>query len=339
MALPASGPISMSQVNAELGISPVTTLIALGQTTVRTLFGKASGAIKLSDGYGKSNNPYPNSATFSSNGTWTVPSGVSNIYVKAWAGGGSAGYEGNGGGGGYFEAKLSVTAGQSLGINVPGTANVDVDDSCECYTEDNVTYARVPNNSGGGGGAAVVLYPNNNASAYVIVGGGGGGATGGGGAGGGSTGGSGGSVNFYGGGGGGTDSAGGIGRCAGTFHSGTSAGVGCMYWNTALVYYCDNAGAMYGGGGGRGGDGWGGGGGAYGATAQCDSGYPGGGGGGGGSTGYTGGWTDVINSQADGDTPAQTGNSDYPGDSIAYGGRLSQSIGDYGRAGYVVIRY
>ena len=54
MALPASGPISMSMVNTELGAATATTLISLNDAIVRTLFNKLSGEISLSDGYGKS---------------------------------------------------------------------------------------------------------------------------------------------------------------------------------------------------------------------------------------------------------------------------------------------
>lgn len=55
MALPASGnPISMSQVNVELGFAS-TTQISMNDAVVRTLFGVASGAISMSNGHGKSN--------------------------------------------------------------------------------------------------------------------------------------------------------------------------------------------------------------------------------------------------------------------------------------------
>lgn len=53
MTLPSSGAISMSQVNTELGAAE-TTQRSLGDTVVRNLFGVPSGAISMSDGYGKS---------------------------------------------------------------------------------------------------------------------------------------------------------------------------------------------------------------------------------------------------------------------------------------------
>lgn len=54
MALPSSGAISLGQVNTELGVSATATR-SLNDSTTRTLFGVASGAISLSQGYGKAN--------------------------------------------------------------------------------------------------------------------------------------------------------------------------------------------------------------------------------------------------------------------------------------------
>ena len=53
MALPASGAISLNQVNVELG-NAGTASIDMNSAAVRGLFGVASGAIAMSDGYGKS---------------------------------------------------------------------------------------------------------------------------------------------------------------------------------------------------------------------------------------------------------------------------------------------
>jgi hypothetical protein len=53
MALPSTGPISLANVNVELGLSSTTT-ISLNQTNVRTLAGVASGTISMSDLRGKS---------------------------------------------------------------------------------------------------------------------------------------------------------------------------------------------------------------------------------------------------------------------------------------------
>jgi len=54
MALPSSGAISFNAINVELGLTG-TAQISLNDGAVRTLFGVASGAISMNQGYGKSN--------------------------------------------------------------------------------------------------------------------------------------------------------------------------------------------------------------------------------------------------------------------------------------------
>lgn len=82
MALPTVGSaISLNQVNVELALTG-TTAISMDQTNVRTLFAKPSGAISMSDGHGKSNNPTVSSIVVSgttsynyagaTTATWTV---------------------------------------------------------------------------------------------------------------------------------------------------------------------------------------------------------------------------------------------------------------------------
>ena len=131
MALPASGKMSLgSNVNVELG-NPASTLISLGQASVRSLYGVASGAIRLAaDGYGKSGVIAFSCATYTTAGsyTFTVPSGVSKISVVCVGGGGGAGGycsdAGIGYGGSTNGAYLSytncipVTAGENLTVVV-----------------------------------------------------------------------------------------------------------------------------------------------------------------------------------------------------------------------------
>jgi hypothetical protein len=71
MALPASGPISLGDVNVELGLARTLT-IHLGATGVRTLYNVPTGEIRLAaDGYGKANR-VALSYVFSANTTQTT---------------------------------------------------------------------------------------------------------------------------------------------------------------------------------------------------------------------------------------------------------------------------
>ena len=115
MTLPASGAISLFDVNDELGLTH-TAAIGLLCTNVRTLFGVASGAVGMQTGYGKANCPSPGSVTYSTPGTytWTAPTGVRHVSIVA-IGGGGGGTSGNGGGGGGLGWTNNLTT-------TPGTA-------------------------------------------------------------------------------------------------------------------------------------------------------------------------------------------------------------------------
>ena len=118
-----TGTISLSNVNVELGKAS-TTNITMNNADVRTLAGKASGAISMSDLRGKSSNTVATGGTitttggyryhtFKSNGTFTVTSGTGNIDVLIVAGGGGANnssYAPGGGAGGMLELTYAISA-------------------------------------------------------------------------------------------------------------------------------------------------------------------------------------------------------------------------------------
>ena len=90
MTLQSSGAISTGDIRTELGL---TGTISLNDSIVRALLGKSSGAISLSDGYGKSayattpGTPYYTSitqTTFTIN--WSASSNVSSYIVKIYIG-------------------------------------------------------------------------------------------------------------------------------------------------------------------------------------------------------------------------------------------------------------
>jgi len=157
MTLPVSGAISFNNINVELGVSG-TTQASLGQTSYRNLAGVASGAISMSNFYGKanqfaftisSNQTNANLRTLAVNAGWNQSSKVvatvnSGVYIYSTSTGtpgltinGSfpGGVElvnngyimGQGGyGGGYMGGNYSPSAGGnavSLGVNVTVTNN------------------------------------------------------------------------------------------------------------------------------------------------------------------------------------------------------------------------
>jgi hypothetical protein len=128
MALNASGPISLAGTTAGQSIAlelslGTSTQISLNDTAVRTLAGVASGAITMPTNFwGKSSHiPFSTKVTYTSNSTFTVPSGISVVRIKAWGGaGGRNAYGGNGGAAGFARADIVVTPANVLLIAVGG---------------------------------------------------------------------------------------------------------------------------------------------------------------------------------------------------------------------------
>jgi hypothetical protein len=202
MALPASGAISLSQVNVELGLS-ATAQIGMNDAAVRTLFGVPSGAISMSDGYGKanqfaftisSNQTNANLATLATAAGWNGTSKViatinSGIYCSSNSTGtpgltvnGSfpGGVElinngfivGMGGGGGNGASR---TGGGGLIAGTAGSAGGLALSVASAVSINNAGTIGGGGGGGGGGGAGGDNGCNDNFSNFARIGGGGGG--------------------------------------------------------------------------------------------------------------------------------------------------------------------
>lgn len=249
--------------------------------------------------------------------TFTVPSGVTSITVKAWGAGGGGGSRqpigqtnaASGGGAGYATDTISVTPGETLDIVVGGggASSTSGGTSAGGYGGGGDGHGGGNQSGGGGGGRSAVLRSS---TVLLAAGGGGGGGsynTGGvGGPGGGSSGTA------------GTTGSGGTAGGGGTQSAGGSAGSGG-----------GAAGTSGSGGAGGGSDGAGGGGGG---------GYYGGGGGGGTGTGGSGGgggssYTTGTTSSGSGTSPGNSGDSDRSG--AGDGGALDTA----GANGRIILQY
>jgi hypothetical protein len=176
MTLQASGPISLANVNTELQLSSTAT-ISLNDTLVRTLFGASSGAISMSNGYGKAYTIPGNSGILTSGSSFTLPStsGLTiNVLVIGGGGGGgggsnrrtNAGYNTGGGGGGSggnaYVLNIPVVPGQTVTFTIGGGGS-------NGGTRDGI----YTSGSNGGSGGSTIFYVNGVQKAAVSGGGGG----------------------------------------------------------------------------------------------------------------------------------------------------------------------
>ena len=114
--------------------------------------------------------------------TWTVPAGVTFIFVKMWgAGGGGGSYGGwrqgsTGGAGGYSEGILSVTAGQTVSMRV-GQNGFARWGANKAYPDGGGASTAAGDNqyAGAGGGSTSIAVPNLNSGTWCMYAGGGGG--------------------------------------------------------------------------------------------------------------------------------------------------------------------
>ena len=181
MTLPVSGPISLKDVNVELGLSG-TTSIGMNDASVRTLFGVPSGPISMDNGYGKSNRVTASATISSDTANYTVNTAKASGYVA-----------------GKTDFTLTINAGVFVYSGSTGTPALTVDTSWaagDTVTIINNGIIQGMGGNGGTGGYWAAGYPNGqsgsaggnaltaqratiiNNSSGVIAGGGGGGGGG-----------------------------------------------------------------------------------------------------------------------------------------------------------------
>ncbi len=137
MTMTASGIITFSGIDTELGVA-ATTAISLNDANPRLIAGKPTGIISMSDFYGK----------YYSYGI--------NYIVLGGGGGGGGGYGGGGGAGGAVQSSLSVIKGDAYGFAIgaggAGSTSASTGAASQGSTGANSTGFGQTGYGGGGGG-------------------------------------------------------------------------------------------------------------------------------------------------------------------------------------------
>lgn len=120
------------------------------------------------------NLPFRNRAIYSSSGSWTVPAGVTKVYVQLWGGGGGGSggntvgqIHGNGGGGGAYASEyISVTPGASMSVTVGtgGSGGTGGASPLAGSAGGSSTFGGVSAGAGAGAGAVTASYTNGGTS-------------------------------------------------------------------------------------------------------------------------------------------------------------------------------
>lgn len=107
-------PTEKLDVNGNINVTGTIKANGADGTAGQVLMKNSSGNLAWGD-----MSEYKNMATFIAGaGSWTVPAGVTKVWVELWGGGGGGIIYSGGGGGGYISGLLPVTAGEVLSYSV-----------------------------------------------------------------------------------------------------------------------------------------------------------------------------------------------------------------------------
>lgn len=107
-------PVERLDVNGNINVNGTIKVNGADGTAGQVLMKNSSGVLIWG-------NPdeYKNFVTFAAgSGSWTVPAGVTKLYVELWGGGGGGNWYAGGGGGSYVCGIITVTPGSTVGYTV-----------------------------------------------------------------------------------------------------------------------------------------------------------------------------------------------------------------------------